>query len=224
MNTLWAFGDSFTESYNPEQTVVHWRHEYMNWKGYIIKVYPELIAEKLNLKLVNKAIGGCDNSHIFEEFCKVCNKIKKEDIVIFGWTNQQRFRLPNKRKEWAFFNPQASNLNGFFAHKSLNTFDYLSEKTIQEILLIRDSNKCIDELCSWINLINCFLKDVNVIHWSWDLRNNMCGRILISKQYEKIKDETNDVVSDGHWSENGQKEFSEYLINKLIKIDKKKII
>lgn len=221
--TLWVFGDSYTESYDTKNTTPHWRHKYNEWKGYIPKVWGELIAEKLNLKLMNKGKGGCDNSYILEEFCKVCHKIKKEDIVIFGWTSQQRFRLPNKSSEWAFFNPLTAT-QGFYVHNSINSFEFLSEKTVQEILLIRDSNKCIEELCNWINLINVFLKDMKVIHWSWDFKNRMCGRIITTKSYERIKDETNDVVSDGHWSENGHKEFSEFLINELDKDTKNKII
>jgi len=113
MDTLWAFGDSFTESYvAPKGASKHWRTDYINWKGYETKVYPEFVAEKLNLNLVNKSVGGCDNSYIFEEFCKVAPQIQKDDIVIFGWTDVHRFRLYNKENKVGFFKANALDKDG----------------------------------------------------------------------------------------------------------------
>jgi len=217
MDTLWAFGDSFTESYVAQEgTPKHWRTDYINWKGYETKVYPEFVAEKLNLNLVNKGKGGCDNSFIFEEFCKVASKIKKNDIVIFGWTDVNRFRLFNKNNKCGFFNASIEKDGGFFSHISLDTFEFLSVKTIQEII--------INELSNWIQLINLFLKDINVIHWSWDKQNSICKDVIISSNYERIKDETKGSIGDGHWSENGHRMFSEFLIKQLSKKSKNKLI
>ena len=40
MDTLWAFGDSFTESYVAQKDAPkHWRTNYIDWKGYETKVY-----------------------------------------------------------------------------------------------------------------------------------------------------------------------------------------
>jgi len=225
MDTLWAFGDSFTESYVAQEgTPKHWRTDYINWKGYETKVYPEFVAEKLNLNLVNKGKGGCDNSFIFEEFCKVASKIKKNDIVIFGWTDVNRFRLFNKNNKCGFFNASIEKDGGFFSHISLDTFEFLSVKTIQEIIINRESEMFIYELSNWIQLINLFLKDINVIHWSWDKQNSICKDVIISSNYERIKDETKGSIGDGHWSENGHRMFSEFLIKQLSKKSKNKLI
>ena len=52
MNTLWTFGDSFTDFfYPPDKSEIHWRQKYIKFKGYTPKVYGEIIAEKLNLNL-----------------------------------------------------------------------------------------------------------------------------------------------------------------------------
>ena len=220
MSTLWAFGDSFTQSYvPPTNTGRNWRNDYIEWKGYNTKVYPEFIAEKLNLNLVNKGVGGCDNSYIFEEFCKVAGEIQKDDIVIFGWTDVHRFRLFNKDNECGFFNANALDKDGgpIFSQQFFNTFDFLSVQTIEEMIINRDSKMFIHELCNWVNLINLFLKDMNVIHWSWDRNNSICKNITISTRYERIHDETKGSIIDYHWSENGHKMFSEHLIKKINK-------
>jgi hypothetical protein len=220
MSTLWAFGDSFTQSYvPPTNTGRNWRNDYIEWKGYNTKVYPEFIAEKLNLNLVNKGVGGCDNSYIFEEFCKVAGEIQKDDIVIFGWTDVHRFRLFNKDNECGFFNANALDKDGgpIFSQQFFNTFDFLSVQTIEEMIINRDSKMFIHELCNWVSLINLFLKDITVIHWSWDRNNSICKNITISTRYERIHDETKGSIIDYHWSENGHKMFSEHLIKKINK-------
>ena len=220
MNTLWTFGDSFTQSYIPStDRGRNWRNDYIEWKGYHTKVYPEFIAEKLNLNLVNRGVGGCDNSYIFEEFCKVAPQIQKDDIVIFGWTDVHRFRLYNKENKVGFFNANALDKDGgaIFSEEFVNTFDFLSIQTIEEMIINRDSKMFINELCNWVNLINLFLQDINVIHWSWDRNNSICKNIIISTRYERIIDETKGSIVDYHWSENGQKTFSEHLIKKINK-------
>jgi hypothetical protein len=219
MNTLWTFGDSFTQSYvPPTNTGRNWRNDYIDWKGYNTKVYPEFIAEKLNLNLVNKGMGGCDNSYIFEEFCKVASQIQKDDIVIFGWTDVHRFRLFNKENECGFFNANAFNEGGaIFSQEFFNTFDFLSVQTIEEMIINRNSKMFIHELCNWINLINLFLKDINVIHWSWDRNNRICKDIIISTRYERIFDETKGSIIDYHFSENGHRAFSDHLMKKINK-------
>jgi hypothetical protein len=220
MNTLWAFGDSFTQSYIPPlDRGRNWRNDYIEWKGYDTKVYPEFIAERLNLNLVNRGVGGCDNSYIFEEFCKYAGDIQVGDIVIFGWTDVHRFRLFNNENECGFFNPNALDPNGgaIFSTEFFNTFEFLSVQTIEEMIINRDSKMFIYELCNWIKLINLFLKDINVIHWSWDRNNSLCKDIIISTKYERIFDETKGSIIDYHWSENGQRMFAEHLIKRITK-------
>ncbi len=213
MNTLWTFGDSFTDFFKPPQNSGnHWRHKYIEWKGYIPKVYGEIISEKLNMDFINKGKGGCDNNHIFEEFCEVSKLIKENDIVIFGWTNQQRIRLATKNNKWGFFNPEKKTNNGFFAHIPLSEFDFISESTIQEMLINKESTLYLKELNNWIKLINLALKNIKTIHWGWDEKINNTSAIYI-KGYETIKTETNGMVDDGHWCEDGHIKFADFLIN-----------
>jgi len=216
MSTLWTFGDSFTDFLKPySDDKRHWRHKYVEWKGYVPKVFGEIVAEKLNMKLVNKGMGGCDNSYIFEEFCKVCEEIKEGDVVIFGWTGQERFRLVNKDNEWGFFNSDMKNSDGFFSHKPLDSFEFLSNKTITEVMVNREHEFYMSEVCNWIKLINLSLKKIKTIHWSWYPTFKSCDSIHYAFGYKTITGETKGKISDGHWCEESHYLFSEEMIKKI---------
>jgi hypothetical protein len=218
--TLWTFGDSFTDSFQPApDSPIHWRHEYIDWKGYIPKVFGEVMADKLDMNLINKGRGGCDNNHIFEEYCKVCDEIHPDDIVIIGWTNQQRIRLATKNNSWGFFTPKLRNENGFFVHKSMDKFDLISETTIQELLINRESIIYTKELGNWIKLINRSNRETKIIHWSWYDKINEIGELYITG-YEAIGKETNGIVDDNHWTESSHYKLADYFI-KLISFDNK---
>ena len=49
--TLWTFGDSFTARF----ANTGWSTNYVKWKGYIPKVYGEIISDKLEMQLQNWA-------------------------------------------------------------------------------------------------------------------------------------------------------------------------
>ena len=214
MNTLWIFGDSFSDFYRlPKKINGHiptndWRHQYLKWKNKSsVKVYGEVISEKLNLKLINKGYGGVCNSHIFEEYCKVCNKIGENDIVIFGWTDQSRFRLVNMYNTWTSFTP--SDLE-----KDPKDFKLISKDTVSETLINRTNISFSIELRNWIKLINLTLNGKTVIHWTWS-KKVITGSMLKSPIYETIREETNGEVADDHWSEKSQMDFANFLIEKI---------
>lgn len=222
--TLWTFGDSFTDSFlPPPNSAIHWRHKYIDWKGYVPKVFGEIMADKLDMNLVNKGRGGCDNNYIFEEYCKVCDEIQPDDIVIIGWTNQQRIRLATKNNSWGFFNPEMGNENGFFSHKSMDSFDFISERTIQELLINRESTIYTKEIGNWMKLINHSNKQSKIIHWSWYDKIIQTGGLYIIG-YERIKKETNGVVNDGHWTESSHYKLAHYFIDLLMVNGKTKLL
>jgi hypothetical protein len=213
MNTLWIFGDSFSEYYRLPKKIDgamdtnDWRYQYLKWKDKpSVKVYGEIIAEKLNLKLVNKGYGGVCNSHIFEEYCKVCHKIGENDIVIFGWTDQSRFRLVNMYNTWTSLTP--SDLE-----KDVKGLKLISKDTISETLLNRTNISFLIELRNWIKLINLTLSGKTVVHWTWS--KVITGSMLKAGNYEVIREETNNEVKDAHWSEKGQMDFANFLIEKI---------
>ena len=210
MATLWTFGDSFTAPYDVRYD---WSRNYVEWKGYVPKVYGDLISEKLNLDLANLGVGGSDNYSIFQSFCDVSHKIKNDDVVIFGWSSPLRFRLPTKHDRWEMFLPNFT--------KNLTNIDEVSMNTVLEILANRDSIKFVEEVNSWIKLIDCFLKDITYVHWTtFDKRLNA----HMITNVENIRTETKGLIDDGHFSEKGQNDLSNTLISIFSKGNHKKII
>ncbi len=207
MKTIWIFGDSFSASYTPDShSNTDWRTNYVNWKGYAPKVYGEILANHLNIRLINKAVGGNDNYTIFQNFCDNAEYIKNDDIVIIGWTSYFRFRLANKNNWQQILPWYNSEIEG------------ISTQTINEILINRESsNKYVDEINSWIKLINLYLKNNKVIHWNWDglsYSKKINGYHLT--KFQTIYTETNGEIEDGHFSEIGQLKLSEFFLDKIL--------
>jgi hypothetical protein len=218
METLWTFGDSLTDSFLPPvESGKHWRHEYVEWKGYVPKVYGEHISNKLNLSLINKGIAGASNAQIFEEFCKVSHTIKPNDILIFGWTNIERFRLVTKNNNWIniFANVRLKKSDKNFLDETIECLDSITKETIFQTLFNRSNDLYISELESWINLINTAFNNNKILHWTWDSRKiNGCANIQF-ENFENITSETKKCINDNHWSELGQECVSEYMIQLL---------
>ena len=222
MKTLWTFGDSLTSNFiPPNNNPNHWKQKYFELKGYVVKYYGEHIAENLNIELMNEGYEGIDNSQIFENFCVKIERIKPDDILIFGWTNQERIRLATKEDKWGHFSTNLrikdKNKDGNDSHfpftvDSLNIFDSISKSTIVEVMFNRMSKLYMNELSNWIKLINFTFKNNRIIHWSWDSRIENCGGIFIN-QYETIKIETNGSINDYHWSENTHINISKKFID-----------
>jgi hypothetical protein len=204
MNNLFVFGDSFSlknyESYG----------DYINFKGYTPKMYHEQIAEKLNLKLDISAYQGCDNYTIFEYFIEKIDKIKKDDYVIFNWTDISRFRLVQNDGTWIVIYPYMIDYTDFNG-----MLDDIDKKAMNQICLNRNNDLFINEINSYIKLINTHLKNNKVIHWSWI---NYKNKMKLSLPYEKLEtifEETGGVINDNHYSENGNYLLSEKIIKLL---------
>lgn len=201
MATLWTFGDSLTEGFKSNDK---WAKTYVKWKGYTPKTYGEIIAEYLQYEIINLGRGGSDNYSIFETFCNNVSKFESDDIIIIGWSDVIRFRLNNKIGSWISLLP--NHLNPF------DDIDNISQNTIDEILVNRMSKVYIDEVNSWIKLINKLTKDFKIINWS-AFNKGKLNCLYVSKTIESIDMETKGKILDGHFSEIGHVQLSEKLMS-----------
>ena len=148
-NKLWVFGDSYTEGFKVDEG---WSKKYIDWKGYVPKVYGEFISEKFNLKLKNFGKGGTNNYQIFQNICDNIDSIKQNDIVVIQWSQQHRFRLVDKDNQWLDF------FNDSDEYKSrIKKCEYVSEDTIREIIYNRLNSKWLEEQSSWEKIIKNIL-------------------------------------------------------------------
>ena len=202
---LYIFGDSFSAGFSFES---NWTNPYVNWKGYTPKGFGEIISQKLNLELINLAENASDNYSILQKFCDNVKNIKKNDLVIIGWSSPLRFRLVSN--DWITILPNYDK----FSTKEIDKTK-ISESTLIEILLNRDDIRYCNEVNSWIKLLNNL--DKKIIHWTpFDQRLDC---MFLSK-FETIVTETNGELNDWHFSENGHLQLSDLFISKFKKKNK----
>ena len=240
MKTLWTFGCSFTGEYYPiDHPIMKSTYDdYKKWKGgYISKVWPTLLGEKLEYQVKNMGRGGDSNYGILEQFFKCADKIKEGDIVIFGWTHIARFIAANETIR-DFNQVLPSQLN----YEDTG----LSSKTIDEILINRTNPLWLSEVINWIKFINLYMEKskINIFHWTSDenifnkesyfvdnkrfivVREENQPKMILgylsepmfhnNKRIAKIVEETNGEVNDCHFGEFGHKVQSEYFYNHII--------
>ena len=181
---LYIFGDSFSAGFSFES---NWTNNYVNWKGYTPQGFGEILSQKLNLELINLSENASDNYSILQKFCDNEKNIKKNDLVIIGWSSPLRFRLVSK--DWITILPNYDK----FSTKEIDKTK-ISESTLIEILLNRDDVRYCNEVNSWIKLLNNL--DKNIIHWTpFDQRLDC----MFLNKFETIFTETNGKLNDWHF-------------------------
>lgn len=231
MSKLWVFGDSFSapfytdknkkfESGEDWETISSPFNRYLNHIRVIPKTYSELLSEDLGVELINQSMSGGSNTTIFHTFINSLPLIEDDDVIIFGWTQNFRFRIANDDNELITILIGVLDL---YPPKSEN----LSKQTLQEISLNRENFTVhYTELIDYIKLINFVLKNNSVIHWTWvpptkedDFYENAYYNQLVPfKEYKSITDETNGVIVDHHY---GSKSHFELFLDLKSQINKK---
>lgn len=212
MKKLWIFGDSYSEPFSKYNSM-QWKPEYVKWKGYVPKYYGEFISDELKIQLVNSARGGSDNYTIFESIIPFLYKISPDDIIIIGWSHTIRFRVVNKIDEFNTIRP--SSLDVVFDINRRIPYLDLSNETLREITVNRNSKNYISEVNNYIKFINFAFSKNKIIHWSPFCQDkeglNATAKSL--DKYETINKETLGSVSDEHFSENTHKDLAYQFID-----------
>lgn len=224
MNKLWVFGDSFSASNKRKNNIESWRASYAQWKGYVTNTWPDFLSKSIKHKLINCAISGTDNYTIFDTIIDVIDKIDKDDVVIIGWSSILRFRIIDKYNSFSTIRPNdIDRTDKFYSKRSTlgNSLQYnhISLDTINEILVNRDNILYQHEVNRFIKIINLYLDNkCKIMHWSPFQYNHQTINITYIEDLsllERISDETSGVISDRHYSENGNKLLAEKIYNLL---------
>jgi len=197
---IYIFGDSFSVKFSDRRFVTNIQN-YIKWKGYEPKLYYELLSEEYSDNFVCYVKPGVSNHYIFHQFVKNFHEIKPDDIVIFNWTEINRF---------VYY--ENNDVKSSLSKEHNNVF---SEQTFNEIIVNRKNVNYIIEQYDFINFINKILKNNKVIHWTWSSNTE----IPQNNEFTIIK-ETNGLIEDYHFGESGHIYLYENLSKKLKENDK----
>jgi hypothetical protein len=94
MNKLWIFGDSFSHGHGFNDSDPFYE---VTLPDSIDKRYwGEIIADELNLELVNCAQVGASNDHILDSILNKASEISENDYVVIQAAYYSRFDIPHK--------------------------------------------------------------------------------------------------------------------------------
>lgn len=209
MKKIWYFGDSNTETYNPNYL---WASKYIEWKGYTPKHWTELFAERMGLPYSNLGLGGCDNYTIFKTLSDNIETIGDDDIVIIGWSIPIRGRIANlDTNKWFTIVPQ-----------SKPDLKCITNDAILQLVSLRDSPLYVQEVLDWQKIIKRALRTNKLIFWSYFPEFINCGIMdgnhwMGKTEYLSINDETKGLISDGHFCEMGNEVIADSMWNYIWK-------
>ena len=178
MNTIHAFGDSYTEGQHYDLTYP----PFIEWKelrgGNLPPCWVDILGEKMSMETVNYGIGGNSNIQIFQDVCEHAHMFKKGDIVFVNWTYRDRFRWASLIKhEDGRYAHQDSKGNPLHTWKKLGSnndnvedFKYITKSTKEEIVFNRSTNLYVEEIYNYENLIEQYAdaKGFEIYFWSTD--------------------------------------------------------
>lgn len=194
-----VFGDSYSEDYkkiigvNGSSSYVT---QYINYLGRNVKFYTDLLSEHLNLPLNNHSIGGICNEHIFMLFMENYSTIKDGDIVIFGWTELSRFLIPFEIE-----------CRKYVWRSNIFPTKYISEQTNHEMMVMMDNKLYAKKQLDIIKFVDEILPNNTTIHWAWST--------IPHENSLNIKKETNGLVDDFHYGEEGHKFLFNEIVNQM---------
>lgn len=202
---LWAFGDSFTYSFELSK-----EHKYYEFRTPDGKPYVEWLAEYYGATLYNYATPGWGNTHILHDLLLHAPKFADNDIIIVGTSDSCR-------------------VQSFEYHTGKNSFVQASYSSYIDDFDRNNSTEHIDPNFpdSLVNyVVNCKLPLVNYHNW-YDI-SMILNTLKICKgakkaiwdvhqwgNFENIDTHTQGQIPDMHWSWNGHKEFFLYLKDNL---------
>jgi hypothetical protein len=201
MKTLFVFGCSYTEGNgcypHEEYCKKYKKHE-------TDLMWPIIVANKLNCKLVNLGLGGASNDKILDRIMINFDNINEGDIVIIEKTFTHRFDFPlsNKLETITPFSQDTLKERHGYTPQEIEHLTFVGTQLDSTLISYRQNYR-FDFLGSQLMK----LKNIeNYILWEvTDYHVNM----------ERIFDETKGEINDMHWSFSGHKNFASIILEKL---------
>lgn len=201
--TAWFFGCSTTYG-----SGCHKGDEYYNkYKRPGDKIWTEIVAETLDYREVNLGVPGRGNIEILR--CILDNKdnFKSDDMIVIGVTDGARIQ--------SFFVDDQKVLPTSYTHWMIDGFPWHLKGLDQDF---------VDSLKDY--MVNCRLRFINE-HCSYDMKliedvvslikvkQTLIWSPVLWNKFENIATHTNEEINDFHWSFNGHKQMSEWILTNL---------
>jgi hypothetical protein len=191
MNRLLLFGDSFTAGNGclPNEKYITYKTSDED------VIWPEIVANKFNLRLVNKGMGAYSNDKIIDSIIESYDLINENSLVIIGSTFYNRFDIPHENKLLTL---------------SPTNLPESNEELLLHFISIMDSDLLEKRHKVRINFLQQQIKLKGAKCLVWEVEAEW-------KKYEKIREVTNNEIDDAHWSYKGHKDFANYIVNLINK-------
>jgi hypothetical protein len=204
MRKIWTFGDSFTQGFLPQFDPNNpWADNYCKWKGFVPKVFGEILSAKFDLELRNIGKYGSCNDDIFQRFIEHADQIKPDDIVIVGWTYATRFKIATYENDFMTIS---------HIQEKQPAYTDMGMNGINEMLYNRNKYSVyFKDVINYSKMIRMFCKDCLVIFWNFDgygsgwedpILAEFVDLLIPHKNRHRIAEESSEF-SDRHYSELG---------------------
>ena len=197
MSKLWTFGDSFTAGNGilPNESFPEYKkpEKGMPW--------PSILSDKLNLELKNKGVGLFSNDKIIDTIIENYHFIQEGDVVVIGKTFSFRIDIPSKKEDTLL---TVAPSHFYSLH---NDYTKSEIQKIDELVILFDCPLIKHRQDFRFNFLKQLIETkAKCIVWDVDIWEN----------YETIKQATDCLIDDSHWSYKGHRDFADFMFNEVV--------
>ena len=199
MNTLWTFGDSFTEGTGCGIDDEYHKNYFKNGD----KTWPVWLSELLDVNLKNCGKGGYSNDMILDSIIDNWENIKQGDNVFIGFTYSHRFDVPIDGQLQSIVHNFSEKINDNLTNEEFETLVNFQYYFSDNILYKHRQLKRFEWVKSLLQKKECKLIVI------WDVQYD-------TKNIETITGATYGKIKDDHLSYQGHKLLAEMFYKKYV--------
>lgn len=210
MKNVWFFGSCFTWGFGCRPSFEY----HAKYKTEEDKIWIERVSDHLNYNMVDKSIKMyATNFDILKSFILNIKNIKEGDIVIYEIMKPLGLLKLNNKKT------KVQGISTYNLDWDKHWRDEEDKKIANEYidLNVRGYDKAwVEYFKPQVENLAYILLDKNVKTYIWEYD---VWELYSDDRFENIKDATNGVIDDYHYSWNGHIQMAEYIID-IVKKDK----
>lgn len=201
--TIWFFGCSMTYGAGCKPGDLYHSKYYKDGD----KIWTQIVSETLGYNEKNMGVPGSGNIEILRLILENKDNIKPNDIIIVGVTDGSRIQ--------SFVIENSAIVPTSVNHWMMETYPWKDKGLDKEYVdslnqymincRLRYINDHINYDCNLIKNIIELIKPSNYLTWGPELWHN----------FELICQHTNNEIYDFHWSFNGHRQMSDWILEKL---------